>query len=141
LALKYPAHLVDIIVVLDGSTDNSRSIAESFVDRCSLQVIALPRGGKATALNAAIAKAAGEILFFTDVRQALDPESLSNLVSCFSDPEIGVVSGELIIRDSGGIEEASVGLYWKYEKWIRKLLSGIDSIPGATGCIYAMRRS
>jgi hypothetical protein len=34
-----------------------------------------------------------------------------------------------------------VGLYWKYEKWIRKQLSRLDSIPGATGCIYAMRRS
>jgi cellulose synthase/poly-beta-1,6-N-acetylglucosamine synthase-like glycosyltransferase len=93
------------------------------------------------ALNAAIARAKGEILFFTDVRQALAPDSLANLVACFADPTVGVASGELIIRDSDGIEETSVGMYWKYEKWIRKQLSRIDSVPGATGCIYAMRRS
>jgi cellulose synthase/poly-beta-1,6-N-acetylglucosamine synthase-like glycosyltransferase len=141
LGLEYPSELVQILVVDDGSTDRTRDVAHSFTGRANLQVLALPRGGKALALNAAIAKATGEILFFTDVRQTLDPGSLSNLVACFADPAVGVVSGELVIRDSAGIEEASVGLYWKYEKWIRKQLSRLDSIPGATGCIYAMRRS
>jgi cellulose synthase/poly-beta-1,6-N-acetylglucosamine synthase-like glycosyltransferase len=66
--------------------------------------------------------------------------SLKNLVACFADPEVGAASGELFIREGAGNEEASVGLYWKYEKWIRKQLSKIDSVLGATGCIYAMRR-
>src|SRR5450432_1341545 len=83
----------------------------------------------------------GRDLFFTDVRQTLDRESLRNLVDCFADPAVGVASGELVIREGAGMEEASVGLYWKYEKWIRKQLSSLDSVMGATGCIYAMRRS
>jgi cellulose synthase/poly-beta-1,6-N-acetylglucosamine synthase-like glycosyltransferase len=141
LGLTYPPELIEILVVDDGSTDTTRNIAGSFARHANVQVLALPRGGKAAALNAAIAKATGEILFFTDVRQTLDPESLSKLVSCFADPTVGVASGELVILDSAGIEEASVGLYWKYEKWIRKQLSRLDSVPGATGCIYAMRRS
>ena len=91
-------------------------------------------------MNAALAHATGEILFLTDVRQQLDPRSLANLVACFADPEVGVASGELVIREGAGLEEASVGLYWKYEKWIRKQLSRLDSVMGATGCIYAMRR-
>ena len=37
--------------------------------------------------------------------------------------------------------EGNTGLYWKYEKWIRRRHSDIDSVSGATGCIYAMRRS
>jgi hypothetical protein len=57
-----------------------------------------------------------------------------------ADPRIGVVSGELVILEGETHEEASVGLYWKYEKWIRRGLSGIDSILGATGSIYAVRR-
>jgi cellulose synthase/poly-beta-1,6-N-acetylglucosamine synthase-like glycosyltransferase len=103
-------------------------------------LIELPRGGKAAALNVGLSRAKGDILFFTDVRQDLHPQSLPNLVSCFSDPRVGVASGELIIRAGAGTEEASVGLYWKYEKWIRVQLSRIDSVMGATGCIYAMRR-
>src|SRR5207245_6095695 len=49
-------------------------------------------------------------------------------------------SGELIIGDSHTLERTRVGVYWRYEKWIRTRLSRIDSMPGATGCIYAMRR-
>ena len=51
-----------------------------------------------------------------------------------------MASGELVIRDGIDHEEASVGLYWKYEKWIRRQLSRVDSMLGASGCIYAMRR-
>lgn len=139
-ALDYPAELLEILVVSDGCTDGTRGIVQGFACSSKLACLDLPRGGKAVALNAALARATGEILFFTDVRQQLDPASLGNLVACFADPEVGVASGELVIRDGTGIEEASVGLYWKYEKWIRKQLSRLDSVPGATGCIYAMRR-
>jgi glycosyltransferase involved in cell wall biosynthesis len=139
-ALEYPAELVEILVVSDGSTDGTETIVQRFASRSKLVYLALRRGGKAAALNAAMAKAGGEILFFTDVRQQLDAGSLANLVACFADPQVGVASGELVIREGTGVEEASVGLYWKYEKWIRKQLSRVDSVLGATGCIYAMRR-
>jgi biofilm PGA synthesis N-glycosyltransferase PgaC len=140
LALNYPAELVEILVVSDGSTDATASIVGGFTGRAKIEFLAVPKGGKAAALNAALAKASGEILFFTDVRQQLHPDSLANLIACFADPQVGVASGELVIRDGLGLEEASVGLYWKYEKWIRKQLSRLDSVLGATGCIYAMRR-
>jgi hypothetical protein len=139
LALDYPADLVETIVISDGSTDATAAIAETFSGH-RVRVIELPPGGKAVALTAALREARGDILFFTDVRQRLEPDSLRQLVSCFADPEVGVVSGELVIVEGDSLEEANVGLYWKYEKRIRKGLSHIDSILGATGCIYAMRR-
>jgi biofilm PGA synthesis N-glycosyltransferase PgaC len=138
--LDYPAELVEILVVSDGSTDATESIVRTFTGRAKIECLAVPKRGKAAALNAALARATGDILFFTDVRQQLHPNSLANLIACFADPEVGVASGELVIREGAGIEEASVGLYWKYEKWIRKQLSRLDSVLGATGCIYAMRR-
>ncbi|HXA51676.1 MAG TPA: glycosyltransferase family 2 protein [Candidatus Acidoferrum sp.] len=138
--LTYPAELVEILVLSDGSTDRTHEIVEGLACQANLRLIVLPRGGKAAALNKGIAAATGDILFFTDVRQELGPDSLDHLVECFCDPEVGAVSGELIIREGSGTEEASVGLYWKYEKWIRKQQSRIDSVLGTTGCIYAMRR-
>ncbi len=140
LRLDYPALLVEILVVSDGSTDSTEAIVRRFAERARLHWIPLRRGGKAAALNAGIGSATGEVLFFTDVRQELAPESLARLVECLADPSVGVVSGELVIREGEGTEEANVGLYWKYEKWIRKAQSKIDSVAGATGCIYAMRR-
>ena len=140
LALNYPAERIEILVVSDGSTDGTEAIVREFAGRANIHFLAVPRAGKAAALNVALAQATGEILFLTDVRQQLDAHSLANLVACFADPDVGVASGELVIREGDGLEEASVGLYWKYEKWIRKQLSRVDSVMGATGCIYAMRR-
>jgi poly-beta-1,6-N-acetyl-D-glucosamine synthase len=138
LALRYPAELMQIVVVSDGSTDGTDEIACQYAGR--IEFLRTQGGGKAVALNAGLERARGEILFLTDVRQPLDPDCLKHLVACFADPSVGVVSGELVIREGLTRAEASVGLYWKYEKWLRKLEGRIDSVMGATGCIYAMRR-
>jgi biofilm PGA synthesis N-glycosyltransferase PgaC len=139
-ALDYPRELVEVIVVCDGCRDATAKVAAAF-DAPNLHVLSIGPSGKAVALNVAMERATGEILLFTDVRQQLAPDALKELVACFSDPSVGVASGELIIRDGATHAESNVGLYWKYEKWIRGNLSRIDSMLGATGAIYAMRRS
>jgi len=139
LALDYPPGLMDIVVVSDGSTDGTEEAVRQFTDSRIL-LLNVPRGGKARALNSAISQSRGDILFFTDVRQKLHPGSLRHLVSCFGDSTVGVASGELVLAEGASESEASSGLYWRYEKWIRKQLSSIGSVPGATGAIYAMRR-
>lgn len=139
LALHYPKELLEIIVISDGSTDRTSQIAAGYAAQ-GVKLIETAAEGKALALNAGMAAATGEILFFTDVRQMLDPECLRHLIACLGDPAAGVVSGELIILDAQGREDNNTGLYWKYEKFIRKKLSRIDSLFGATGSIYAMHR-
>jgi cellulose synthase/poly-beta-1,6-N-acetylglucosamine synthase-like glycosyltransferase len=140
LALDYRRELMRILVISDGSDDGTEDIALEYRDR-GVELVAIPRGGKAAALNAGLARASGDILLFTDVRQTLARDSLRRLVACFADADVGAVSGELILSNGSNHEEANVGLYWRYEKWIRGNLSRIDSVPGATGCLYAMRRT
>ncbi|HKY20061.1 MAG TPA: glycosyltransferase family 2 protein [Vicinamibacterales bacterium] len=138
-ALNYPASLIHVIFIDDGSTDRTAELVKQIGDS-RVELLSIPRSGKAVALNVGIGRASGEILLFTDIRQRLDPCSLRNLVECFADPSVGVVSGELIILSGETQAEANIGLYWNYEKWIRKRLSRLDSVLGATGCLYAMRR-
>jgi biofilm PGA synthesis N-glycosyltransferase PgaC len=137
-ALEYPADLIEVIFVDDGSTDQTVDVLRRLCP--SHKIVSIPRSGKAAALNAGINIATGEILFLTDIRQRLDPMSLRYLIECFGDPRVGVASGELIILSGETQEEANIGLYWRYEKWIRERLSQIDSVPGATGSVYAIRR-
>ena len=140
LGLRYPRELMQILVVSDGSTDATDAIAAEFAGE-GVDLLRVPRAGKPAALNAGIRQAAGEILVLTDVRQELEPESVERLVACFADPAVGVVSGELLIRRGALHEEANIGLYWRFESWMRKQLSALDSMFGATGPFYAMRRS
>lgn len=138
-ALDYPKDKLDTIVVSDGSTDATEEIARRF-ERRNVRLIALPRGGKPKALNAGMAAATGEVILFTDVRQTIDPGSVRYLMENLADPEVGAVSGELVILQGETEGEVSTGLYWRYELWMRQALSRIDSIFGATGALYAVRR-
>jgi cellulose synthase/poly-beta-1,6-N-acetylglucosamine synthase-like glycosyltransferase len=139
LSLEYPRELLDVLVVSDGSTDGTDAIAQSFSGE-GVRLLRVPRGGKPAALNAAFGQVGGEILLLTDVRQILAGGSLQLLVDCFADPSVGAASGTLLIRKGSAQEEEAVGLYWRYETWIRERLSRIDSIFGAVGPFYALRR-
>jgi len=139
LALEYPRHLIEILIVSDGSTDGTEAIARSFSSQ-GVQLLVLPHGGKPAALNAGIRQASGEFLVLTDVRQVLAADSLCFLMENFADPAVGVVSGELVIHEGESREQAQTGLYWRYEIQIRLRLSEMDSIFGASGAYYAMRR-
>jgi poly-beta-1,6-N-acetyl-D-glucosamine synthase len=139
LDLDYPREDVQVLVISDGSADATDQIAREFAAR-GVELVRIPKGGKAEALNAGLTHARGDILFFTDVRQRLAPDCLKNLVSCFADSSVGGACGELIIIDGETQEEASVGLYWKVEKWIRRQLSARGTLLVVTGCLYAIRR-
>ena len=139
LQAAYPPEKLEILVISDGSTDATESIAASYQGR-GVALLRVPRGGKAAALNAGIARATGEVLVFTDVRQAIRPGSLGYLAECLADPDVGVVSGELVLGSSDHEGKTNVSLYWRYELWVRKQLSRLGSMEGATGALYAMRR-
>lgn len=138
-ALDYPKQLLQIIVVSDGSTDETESIVREYADR-GVALLVAPHSGKAAALNLAFEQASGDLLFFTDVRQSLDPMALRHLVANFADPVVGAVTGEMRLRKGEAGEQANMDLYWRYELWARERQTRIDSIFNTTGCIYAMRR-
>jgi poly-beta-1,6-N-acetyl-D-glucosamine synthase len=140
--LDYPAERHEIIVVSDGSTDSTLEVLKDLAGD-QLRAVILPKHeGKAVALNRGVESATGEIIVFTDARQELEPEALRHLVSNFADPEVGCASGELILGDrrTAHAEGRGVGLYWKFEKCIRKWESDAGSVVGATGALYAVRK-
>jgi cellulose synthase/poly-beta-1,6-N-acetylglucosamine synthase-like glycosyltransferase len=139
LASDYPRELLEVIVISDGSTDRTEEIVRCFEPQ-GVRLLTVPAGGKPAALNAAFPHARGDLLLLTDVRQVLKPDCLRRLVCAMADPNVGVVSGNLLIRQGETEEEQSTGLYWRYENWIRRNLSRVDSMLGATGPIYLVRR-
>jgi len=139
LNLDYPRELLQVLVVSDGSTDETEEIAKQYASR-GVELLVQQHLGKATALNTAFTIATGELLFFTDVRQSLDRAALSHLVANFADPTVGAVTGEMQLLPGDSGEQRSMGLYWRYELWARTRQSEKDSLFNTTGCIYALRR-
>ena len=142
LQLDYPQALYQVVVVSDGSTDSTESILRRYASDPQVRVLMnqLSRG-KASGLNDAIALAAGDVVVFTDARQKIEHGAIRALVENFADPNVGCVSGALMLGDPTlGEAHQGMGAYWKIEKKIRELESESGSVVGATGALYAVRR-
>ena len=138
--LDYPGERLQIVIASDGSTDRTADILSEAGSQI-VPVILTEAGGKARALNAAVQRATGEILVFLDSRQSVESNAVSELVAYFADPEVGAVSGELLLDTApNAASSESLGIYWKIEKVVRKLESASGSVVGVTGAIYAIRR-
>lgn len=142
LSQDYPPEMIELVVVSDGSRDRTVELARATGDP-RVRVIELPEPvGKARSINAGVAAASNNIIVFADARQRFAENALAELAAMLDDETVGAVSGELVIqRRHGSDVREGIGLYWRYEKRIRRFESKIDSVIGVTGPIYAIRKS
>lgn len=133
----------EVIVASDGSTDDTPALVAAFDDPRIKLLAFSGRRGKPSVLNDVVPRCLAEIVVLTDARQELDHRAIAELAANFADEQVGAVSGELVFRSEGDTTTAShgVGVYWRYEKFIRKCEGRFRSVPGATGAFYALRRS
>lgn len=140
LSQDYPQDRLHIVIASDGSTDDT--VARAREVSKSVEVVEFEaQRGKPACLNELILAASSEIVVLADARQVFEPSALRALVAPFADPKVGAVSGELLLDVGTDDSNAGPGLYWTYEKFLRKRESEIDSTVGATGAIYAIRRA
>jgi cellulose synthase/poly-beta-1,6-N-acetylglucosamine synthase-like glycosyltransferase len=142
LNVDYPADLVEVLVVSDGSNDGTEQILAGITDSRLISIICPEHRGKANALNHAMSRATGDIVVFVDIRPKLERSALRQIVSNFADPTVGCVAGELClsITDHDAGTKAVSSLYWRYEQGIRKCEAMVDSPVGVYGGFYAVRR-
>jgi cellulose synthase/poly-beta-1,6-N-acetylglucosamine synthase-like glycosyltransferase len=140
LASDYPARRLELIVASDGSEDGT---VEAASRAGATLVLDLPRVGKLTALKAAEQAASGEILVFTDADSMFEPGTLRRLVSNFADEQVGAVAANVVryVEQDGRPVARGEGLYWRYERLLKRLEDRIGSVVSASGHLYAVRRS
>jgi cellulose synthase/poly-beta-1,6-N-acetylglucosamine synthase-like glycosyltransferase len=137
LALDYPRERLELIVASDGSSDETAELARA---AGADLVLELPRAGKAAAQDAAVARARGELIAFSDANSVWAPQALRHLVAPLADPGVGYVCGQLRFSAIAGATNQE-GAYWRYEMAVRSLESRLGGITAGNGAIYALRRS
>jgi glycosyltransferase involved in cell wall biosynthesis len=139
LALRYPKGKIQVLIASDGSTDRTNDIARSF-NAQGIELLLLPeRKGKENAQKEAVRAATGDILVFTDVATILEPHGIEQIVSNFADPSVGCVSSEdRLIGENG--KPGGEGFYVRYEMWLRRLESTVNSLIGLSGSFFAARK-
>ncbi len=142
LALDYPKDKIEIIVIADGSSDQTQSIVKKYESENVIGLFETERRGKSMAINRGVNKAKGDVLFFTDANTILDRSCLKMLVRNFSDELVGGVCGKKIIRNDSNRRSASLGdqTFWQFESNLKLRESQIDSIPTGDGEVFAIRR-
>jgi glycosyltransferase involved in cell wall biosynthesis len=139
LAQDYPPESFEVLVASDCSTDGTDEIVAGYAPRVRL-VRAGERRGKEAAQKLAVGSASGEILVFSDVATAIAPDGVSSLVAGFADPTVGCVSSVDRFVDPDGTTSGE-GAYVRYEMWLRRLESRVNSLVGLSGSFFAARRS
>jgi len=142
LALDYPRELLEIVVASDCSTDRTDEIVGEFANQGVRLHRQEKRLGKTAAQNAAVEKATGEIILFSDATSLYQPDALKAVMPSFADATVGCVAGRLIYVDPA---ETHIGRgarsYWNYESFLKRHESRACSLIGASGCLYAVRKS
>ena len=142
MQLEYPKDRLEVFVASDGSTDATAKVIDEATHAGLIRGVVYPeRRGKAAVINGLVDLASGEILVISDATSMLEPGSLRALVSNFTDPRVGCVSGiyRVVIRDRDGKAEFEA-LYWRYETFIRQSEARLGRMLGAHGHIFAIRR-
>jgi cellulose synthase/poly-beta-1,6-N-acetylglucosamine synthase-like glycosyltransferase/peptidoglycan/xylan/chitin deacetylase (PgdA/CDA1 family) len=137
-ASDYP--VVEVIVVDDGSTDETADIVEG-LGLPNVRLVRQPRGGKSVAINNGIAHASHDVIIMVDSDTVFAPYTVANLVQPLADPDVGAVSGNVKVGNRRGL----LGL-WQHIEYVtlfsldRRMLDYLDAMPIVPGAVSAFRR-
>ena len=127
----------DIIVVDDGSTDETYEKAISFAYHPLVTVLKQPNRGKAAALNAALDETQSDVLICIDADSQIAPDAVSILAAQFNDPNIGAVAGRVVVGNRSNILTRLQALEYitaqAIERRAKEYLNAITVVPGAIG--------
>ena len=139
LQSDYPADRLHVLIASDGSTDGTVDVGTGFDDDRVVTQAFPHRRGKAATLIDAVRRVTSPVIVFTDATTRFERESLRRLARHFQDPKVGLVAGRVSMLNEHG--KPSESMYWRLEMMVRQCEARLGITLGATGAIYAVRRS
>jgi len=144
-ALNYPADRLEVYIITDGSTDSTTEIARAHEFTAGFQLNVEHRdgrSGKQAAIERVLPSVTAPIVVFTDANTYLNPMAIRNIVRHYKDPEVAAVAGEkrIMKKAADAAAGAGEGLYWRYESTLKRWDSEFNTVVGAAGELFSVRR-
>ena len=139
LNIDYPRKLLQIIAVNDGSTDKTLAKMRKFGKK--IIVLTKKNGGKASALNAGIKVARGEILATTDADSYVEKNALLNTVGYFGKNKVAAVTTSIKIAQPKSFVQKAQAIEYLFNIIYRKVFAIMDSIFVVPGPFSLYKRS
>ncbi len=143
LSLDYPAKMLEIIVVNDGSKDNTYNSAKKYESdkRVRVRVFSKENGGKGSALNYGIKKARGEIIVTMDADTFVEPSALSKMIEFFSEDRVMSVTPSMGIYQAKNIWQRIQQIEYYMGVFLRKAFASTNAIHITPGAFSAYRKA
>jgi poly-beta-1,6 N-acetyl-D-glucosamine synthase len=134
----------EVIVVDDGSTDDTAAIAAALVERSRwghVRILRQANGGKPAALNTGIGAAYGDIIVTVDGDTVFEPGTVAALVQRFADLGVGAVSGNTKVANRealiGKFQHVEYVIGFNLDRRLQDLAGCMTTVPGAIGAFRA----
>ncbi len=140
LNLNYPQNKLAIVIVDDGSTDNTWNVVQSFEGHPQIKLLRKENGGKHTALNYALEQINTDLVGCLDADSFVHPEALRRIVKKFEDAEIMAVTPSVRIQNVKGILGMMQNTEYIFGIFLRKVFSHLNAIYITPGPFSIFRR-
>ena len=141
LALDYPADMLQIVLVDDGSTDNTPAVMDSYAQYSQITVIHKENGGKHTAMNLGIEKASDAVYVgCLDADSYVAPDALREIIAYFDDPKVAAVTAAMSVWDPKTLLERMQNADYIHGITLRHVISSINGLYVTPGPFSFYRR-
>jgi len=144
LKSEYPEGKFEVVVVNDGSTDKTLEKIKKFegkINGKSVRIFSKKQGGKGSALNLALKKVKGEIVFSMDADTLVEKQSVKNMIRYFKEEKVMCVSPAMSLYKPENALEKFQYIEYLTGLFLRKAFSFLNSINVTPGAFSAYRKS
>ena len=133
----YPNDKLEILVVNDGSKDNTAEVVKKYK---GVVLFDKPNSGKADSVNQAIKKAKNEFIAIIDADSYPEKNALKEVMKYFADEKVGAVTGVCMVKNRNTLLEKCQAMEYVLIAWTRKTLDALHSVFVTPGSLSAYRK-
>jgi cellulose synthase/poly-beta-1,6-N-acetylglucosamine synthase-like glycosyltransferase len=142
LALDYPKEKLEIVLVNDGSTDNTRAVMDKYQGNPQITIIHKENGGKHSAINAGIDHAVdAEFIGCLDADSFVAPEAMREIISCFDNPKVAAATPGMSVHKPANMLERMQNAEFILGIALRHILAAVNGLYVTPGPFSLYRRS